>query len=166
MGGRPKYEASPPLANVCKLVPPAFMDQVPPDVAIFIFFERNRSKERKYIEKRIIVKVVDRCTGWPVDTRLYYAQVEGHLNVRCLPPESVLTISSRCMLWRGRNVCHFVCLVTGLISASPPNKWKTDYSRQAMVHGRVDVVVREMSSSLVYPSYGFSHGVRRFCSHL
>ena len=45
------------------LVPPVFAAPIPLDIGIFMAVEENWSTERKYVEKRVIVKVVDGCTG-------------------------------------------------------------------------------------------------------
>jgi hypothetical protein len=62
--GRMNDEISPSSANMDELVPPVFAAPVPLDIAIFMVVEENWSTERKYPEKRVIVKVVDRpgCT--------------------------------------------------------------------------------------------------------
>jgi hypothetical protein len=52
------------------LVPPVFAAPIPLDIGIFMAVEENRSTERKYVEKRVIVKVVDRCTRFLADPEL------------------------------------------------------------------------------------------------
>jgi len=49
-----------------ELVPP-FAIPTPPNIAVFDFLEEIRSIEMEYIEKRIVVEDVDRCTGWFAD---------------------------------------------------------------------------------------------------
>jgi hypothetical protein len=63
MQGLRNDEISPSSANLNKLVPPVFAAPIPLDICIFMIVEENRSTERKYVEKRVIIKVVDGCTG-------------------------------------------------------------------------------------------------------
>ena len=56
-------EISPSSANLDEFVPPVFAAPIPLDIGICMIAEENWSTERKYIEKRVIVKVVDGCTG-------------------------------------------------------------------------------------------------------
>jgi hypothetical protein len=63
VGGRFEYDVSPPSANLQKPVPPVFVAPSPqPNGIAFISIKETRSTELKYIEKRIIVEVVDICT--------------------------------------------------------------------------------------------------------
>ena len=55
-------EISPSSANLDELVPPVFAAPIPLDIGIFMIAEENWSTQRKYVEKRVIVKVVDGCT--------------------------------------------------------------------------------------------------------
>ena len=55
-------EISPSSANLNELVPPVFAAPIPLDIGIFMIAEENWSTQRKYVEKRVIVKVVDGCT--------------------------------------------------------------------------------------------------------
>ena len=68
--GRRNDEISPPSANLDELVPPVFAAPIPLDIAIFMIAEENWSTERKYVEKRVVVKVVDRCTRFFADPGL------------------------------------------------------------------------------------------------
>ena len=55
-------EISPSSANLDELVPPVFAAPIPLDIGIFMIAEENWSTQRKYVEKRVVVKVVDGCT--------------------------------------------------------------------------------------------------------
>jgi len=58
--GRMNDEISPSSADLDELVPPVFAAPIPLDIAIFIVVKEKWSTERKYVEKRVIVEVVDR----------------------------------------------------------------------------------------------------------
>jgi hypothetical protein len=53
-----------------ELVPPVFAAPIPLDIGIFMAVEENGSTERKYVEKRVIVKVVDGCTRFLANPEL------------------------------------------------------------------------------------------------
>ena len=73
MGSRTEYEVSPSLANVGELVPPAFAVpfaslQVRRRLSFGDLIQESRSIEIKYVEKRVIVKVVDKCPASSSDS--------------------------------------------------------------------------------------------------
>ena len=74
--GRAIDEISPSSANLDELVPPVFAAPIPLDIAIFMIVEENWSTERKYVEKRVIVKVVDRCAMFVVDPGFTHKAIE------------------------------------------------------------------------------------------
>jgi len=61
----PKCEVSPSSTDVDKLVPPAFATPILlQDIAIFFLPDNAQSTEIKYVEKRIIVELVDGYPKW------------------------------------------------------------------------------------------------------
>jgi hypothetical protein len=81
VGYRAKYEVSPPLANMDKLVPPPFAGPFSPLEKTGgrnpVLFPNYRSTETKYVEKRIIVEDVDKCVMRPKTHHLLKA--DGHV---------------------------------------------------------------------------------------
>jgi hypothetical protein len=71
VNGRMNDEISPSSADLDELVPPVFAAPIPLDIAIFVIVEEHWPTERKYVEKRVIVKVVDRpgCARLLADPR-------------------------------------------------------------------------------------------------
>jgi hypothetical protein len=62
IGGQTKNKALLSLANLYKLVPPAFTALISPhNTAITIIHEGTWLRKIKYAEKKIIVEVKDRC---------------------------------------------------------------------------------------------------------
>jgi hypothetical protein len=65
VGSRPKYEVSPPLADVCEFAPPTFADPFPTtpydtSVITFVFTQKKWPIEIEDVEKGIIIENVDR----------------------------------------------------------------------------------------------------------